>query len=285
MDAQLREVLSDCLGAAPRSGRAVSGGDIDQSMRVECEDGTTYFVKRYSEAGMPEAEARGLRWLAEAGVIHIPEVIAALAAPLPIIVLEWIEAVPPARDFDENLGRSLAALHQSGADGFGFAADNFIGRLPQSNRSRDCWVEFYASERIAPQIRMGRRSGVLSSSHEKRAEALIERLPELCGPPEPPSRLHGDLWGGNLMVDGEGQPCLIDPAVYGGHREMDLDMMRLFGGFGGRVFDAYAEVAPLAPGYEERVDLYQLYPVLVHVNLFGGGYVESADRILRHYTR
>jgi len=130
---------------------------------------------------------------------------------------------------------------------------------------------------------MARESGALSASQTQSAESLIERLPELCGPDEAPARLHGDLWGGNSMVDEEGRPCLIDPAVYGGHREIDLAMMRLFGGFSKRVFEAYHEATPLAPDHEDRMALYQLYPLLVHVNLFGGGYVGSVERILRHY--
>jgi fructosamine-3-kinase len=286
MDPVLRQVLTDLLGAAPHSAVPVSGGDIGASCRVELDDGARYFVKRYEDgrASMARAEAEGLRWLDEARAVRVARVAEVHDASPCVIVLEWIESRPSVSGFDEELGRSLAALHRSGAPGFGFEADNFIGRLPQSNRAHTSWEEFYAQERIRPQLHLARRSGAFSAALAARLESLLSKLPELCGPPEPPARLHGDLWGGNLMVDGEGRPCLIDPAVYGGHREMDLAMMQLFGGFSSRVFDAYREAAPLAPGYEERVPLCQLYPMLVHVNLFGGGYAGSVERIVGHYA-
>ncbi len=133
---------------------------------------------------------------------------------------------------------------------------------------------------------MARRAvdaGSLPASFLDRLERLAERLPALCGPPEPPARLHGDLWSGNAIIDARGGPAVVDPAVYGGHREMDLAMMRLFGGFGPRVFAAYEEAHPPAPGHQDRVALFQLYPVLVHVCLFGGGYARQAETILAGY--
>jgi len=173
-----------------------------------------------------------------------------------------------------------AALHRTGAPGFGLDHDNFIGRLPQSNRPAPDWGTFYRRERLEPQHRRARDAGVAPASLGRQLDRLYARLDALVGPPEPPARLHGDLWGGNLMGDDRGAPCLIDPAVYGGHREIDLAMMRLFGGFGPRVFAAYAESYPLAAGHEERIALYQLYPLLVHVNLFGGSYVGAVESAL-----
>ncbi|HEV8547695.1 MAG TPA: fructosamine kinase family protein, partial [Polyangiaceae bacterium] len=140
------------------------------------------------------------------------------------------------------------------------------------------------SERLEPQLRRASDAGRVTAALRRRFEELFARLPELVGPEEPPARLHGDLWGGNLHVDEQGAPCLIDPAAYGGHREVDLAMMRLFGGFSERVFSAYAESFPLAAGHAERTDLYQLYPLLVHVNLFGGGYGASVERALSRYV-
>lgn len=285
MDVGLSRALTECLGNEPRSITRISGGDIGNAHRLELSDGRTCFVKSYGASGgaMIEAEAAGLRWLRRANAIRVPTVIAARTAEPALLVLEWIETGAAGPRFDEQLGQALAQLHSKGPAEFGWDRDNFIGRLPQSNRRHGSWASFYARERIEPQLRMARESGALSASLTKDADSLIDRLPELCGPRETPARLHGDLWGGNSMVDAEGRPCLIDPAVYGGHREIDLAMMRLFGGFSKRVFDAYHEARPLAPGHEDRTALYQLYPLLVHLNLFGGGYAGSVERILRHY--
>jgi fructosamine-3-kinase len=194
-----------------------------------------------------------------------------------------LELLTPAKrrpDFDEALGRSLAALHRFGAPSFGLDHDNFIGRLAQSNTTANDWASFYWTSRLEPQLRLATDRGLIDSVMSSRFDALRRVLPERVGPEEPPSRLHGDLWGGNLHVDEAGQPCLIDPAVYGGHREIDLAMMRLFGGFGERAFGSYGDTWPLAPGAGDRVPLYQLYPLMVHVNLFGGSYVGSVRRTL-----
>jgi len=276
------EAIARALGTAVRSGRAVSGGDINQAEELTLADGRVVFAKTNGRAdpAMFPAEARGLGWLAEAGALRVPRVLAVSGEPPSFLVLERI--VPGRRrpDFDEALGRGLAALHRFGAAQFGLDHDNFIGRLPQSNRPAPTWAEFYRSRRIEPQLRLAADEGLASPRMLRGGERLLAAMEELVGPPEPPARLHGDLWGGNLLVDETGAPCLIDPAVHGGHRELDLAMMRLFGGFGGRVFDAYHEAHPLAPGHDERVPLYQLYYLLVHVNLFGGSYVASVERAL-----
>src|SRR6185436_7332699 len=178
-------------------------------------------------------------------------------------------------------GRGLAALHKFGAPYFGLDHDNFIGSLDQANDRRAAWADFYRDLRLEPLVARAAERGLVGVQLRRDFERLFERLDSLVGPAEAPARLHGDLWGGNLHVDERGQPCLIDPAVYGGHREIDLAMMRLFGGYGPRVFDAYEEAWPLSEGHERRTPLYQLYPLLVHVNLFGSGYVGQATRALR----
>jgi fructosamine-3-kinase len=196
-------------------------------------------------------------------------------------VLENIAPGPRRPDFDEQLGRALAALHRFGSPGFGLDHDNFIGRLPQSNTPASTWVDFYRERRLEPQLRLARESGLCSSAMARGFDRLFSVLAERVGPVEPPARLHGDLWGGNLIVDETGAGCLIDPAAYGGHREVDLAMMRLFGGFGPAVFAAYHEAWPLQPDHEERVPLYQLYFLMVHVNLFGGSYLAQTEQALR----
>jgi fructosamine-3-kinase len=279
----IRQRVEAALGSPVRDVRAVGGGDVNEDFRARLADGRDVFVKRNADApeGLFEAEARGLRWLAEAAALRVPEVLACAKAGEPaFLVLEHLESRPPAAGFDEALGRGLAALHRFGADRHGLDHDNFIGRLPQDNRPGDDWPTFYRERRLEPQLARARDGGLESSRMRAGFERVLTRLDELCGPGEPPSRLHGDLWGGNLMSDELGRPALVDPAVYGGDREVDLAMMRLFGGFSPRVFDAYAEAFPLRPGAAERVTLYQLYPLAVHVNHFGGHYVASLERAL-----
>ncbi|MEM8609910.1 MAG: fructosamine kinase family protein [Myxococcota bacterium] len=282
MTPSLRSTLAATFGSEVANASALSGGDINEAYAVQLADQRSVFVKTNGKApcGMFEAEADGLRWLAEAEVIRVPEVLAYSDETPAFLALELL--VPGKRmvGFDEALGRKLAALHAFGASSFGHRQNNFIGRLPQSNDTSPDWASFYWERRLAPQVRRAVDQGLLDSRTRKKLTALERALPERVGAPEPPARLHGDLWGGNLHVDGSGAPCLIDPAVYGGHREVDLAMMRLFGGFGASVFAAYEEVSPLAAGAADRIPLYQLYPLLVHVNLFGGSYARSVDRTL-----
>ena len=265
---------------------AIAGGDIGDSVQIEMKDGSKYFAKRYpgGESSMSSAEAHGLDWLREAGSLRIPLVVAASSSGDPRLVLEWIDQSPRTNLFDEIFGRGLAALHQSGAPEFGLTADNYIGSLRQCNQARQSWSEFYARERIAPQVELARRSHALPRDLDRSLEHLINTMSEHCGPEPEPARLHGDLWAGNLIADERGLPCLIDPAVYGGHPEMDLAMMKLFGGFSARVFDAYGEVAPLEQGFEERVALWQLYPLLVHLKLFGGSYLGRVAEVVSRYV-
>src|SRR4051812_19442334 len=278
-DGAIWQAVGEALGSKGRERRTLSGGDINQAYAVTLDDGRRWFVKTNPRppAGMFPSEARGLAWLSAARALRVPAVAAVDEA---FLVLELLQPGPRTPSFDEDLGRGLAALHRAGAPAFGLDHDNYIGRLPQSNRPAASWSELYRRERLEPQVRRAAAAGLVPPSLARAFERLYGRPPELVGPDEPPSRLHGDLWGGNLMADDRGAPCLIDPAVYGGHREIDLAMMRLFGGFGPRVFAAYAEAYPLAPGHEERVPLYQLYPLLVHVNLFGGSYVGSVEAAL-----
>lgn len=284
---ELESALQRRLGVQHLRCTGISGGDINEAYRVDCATGT-FFVKANARApeGLFAAEARGLEWLREAAALRIPKVVGVsdVGEPVSYLMLEYIEAGRPARQFDETLACGLAKLHRAGADRFGLDHDNFIGSLPQSNEAAPSWAEFYVSRRLGPQLERATASGRASYAMRRGFERLFSAMPGLVGSKEPPCRLHGDLWGGNLHVAEDGAPCLIDPAVYAGHREMDLAMMRLFGGFSERVFSAYNEAYPLSPGFEERVALYQLYPLMVHVNLFGGSYVGSVERALARYV-
>lgn len=288
MDDTLRDRLAAVLGSRVVRAAAVAGGSINRAFRVELADRTTAFVKAHP-AGLPQLfqrEAEGLRWLRAASELRVPEVLAwhdpAPAAPQGpgFLALEWIEPGRPARDFEQQLGRGLATLHRRGAPHFGLSEDNYIAALPQPNRSLADWPSFYAQRRLLPQLELASRHGRLPPDVRRALERVVTRATELCGPEEPPSHLHGDLWQGNVICDAAGSPVLVDPAVYGGHREIDIAMMKLFGGFGRTCFEAYDETYPRSPGHAQRTALYQLYPLLVHLNLFGETYVASLERAL-----
>jgi fructosamine-3-kinase len=280
-----RAAIEQALGVAVTRLEAVGGGDINEARRLTLADGRRAFAKYNPEApsGLFEAEAHGLDWLAEARALAVPRVLGVGSGSHAFLLLEWIEPGARCPDFDERLGRGLAALHRAGAPRFGLARDNFIGLLAQDNRPQADWAAFYRERRLAPLVRLAVERGAADAELARAFERLFARLDELTGPPEPPARLHGDLWGGNLHASAAGEPVLIDPAAYGGHREIDLAMMRLFGGFGERVFAAYAESFPLAPGASDRIAVYQLYPLLVHLCLFGVGYLGQVRRALERY--
>jgi fructosamine-3-kinase len=286
----LVNALARALGARVTAMRPLAGGDINDAHAVTLDDGREVFVKTRQDADprLFPCEARGLAWLAEAGALPVPRVLAvsAEAAPGPrFLALEMLRPGPRRRDHDQVLGRGLAALHAAGAPCFGLDHDNFIGSLPQDNTppATSTWSDFYAHRRLLPQVRRAIDSGRAPAGWAHDFDRLVEKLPALVGPAEPPARLHGDLWGGNLHAGAGGDPVLIDPAVYGGHREVDLAMLALFGGVSARVFDAYDEAYPLAQGWTARVSLYQLYPLLVHVNHFGASYGSQVERALRRY--
>ena len=289
INAALQEALRSALGSGLKTTRRLSGGDINDAFEVELMSGVRVFLKTNASAppSMFPAEAAGLDWLRAAGALRVPEVLAVSNGrddEPGFLVLELLTPGQPLRDFDQRLGRGMAELHRFGAPRFGWERPNFIGSLPQRNQAHDSWADFFWYERLEPQLTRAVTAGLASARLRTGFERLASRLTQLVGPAEAPARLHGDLWGGNLHIDESGAPCLIDPAAYGGHREVDLAMMRLFGGFGESVFRAYQEVWPLSPGYAERIALYQLYPLLVHLNLFGGSYAESVERSLARYV-
>lgn len=257
----------------------VGGGCINPAARVELDSGPV-FVKWNpgAPAGLFAAEAAGLRSLAAAATeLRIPAVLDVWDDGL---LLEWLEPTPPGREFSRQLGYGLAALHRTHP--LGTAGCNWIGPLPQNNTPAASWAEFWIARRLEPQLRRARDSARMPGSAEY-WESLFARIPEVLAPVEQErdSLLHGDLWSGNVLST-VGGPALVDPAVYGGHREVDLAMAELFGGFDAGFYRAYAEVWPLLPGYREaRRAIYQLYPLLVHVNLFGGAYIPQAARLLQ----
>jgi fructosamine-3-kinase len=203
------------------------------------------------------------------------------------LALQWIEPGRLDAAGERELGSALALTHTAHAPRFGsFGGSDaaWIGPLELSNEPTPDWASFYAERRLRPLARMARERGALSAAGTQAVLRVCERLPELVGPPEPPARLHGDLWSGNVLADRQGRPWLIDPSAYGGHREIDLAMLELFGAPSRAFFDSYEQVAPLADGRQERVGLYQLLPLLVHALLFGGSYSAAAERVAKRYT-
>lgn len=262
--------------------QAVGGGCIHHGQRLSTASGASFFLK--TNAHVPPdlftSEAQGLQALAAAGALRLPAV--HLAGP-DFILLEDLAPAPPAADYWERFGRQLAALHAHTGERFGFHADNYLGSTPQPNRWTADGYAFFAEQRLLFQARLAQRSGLLSSAEVDQVARLAQRLPELI-PPQPASLIHGDLWSGNALADNRGGPAVIDPAAHYGWAEAELGMTALFGGFPERFYQAYQEARPCPPGWRERLPIYNLYHVLNHVNLFGGGYVGQARGILRRYA-
>ncbi|GLW06319.1 fructosamine kinase [Microtetraspora sp. NBRC 13810] len=240
--------------------------------RAELPDGRHAFVKTGLVSQVFTSEAAGLRWLGETGTVAVPEV---LEAGEDRLVVEWVETADATAEAAERFGRRLAGLHRAGAGGYGAPWPGFIAELPMDNGPAADWPSFYASRRLHPFIRLARDTGRLGADDVGILEEVIGRLPELAGPAEPPARLHGDLWSGNLLWT-TGGVVLVDPAAHGGHRETDLAMLALFGApHLNTILAAYREEAPPSDGWRARVPLHQLHPLLVHVCLYGEPYRDS----------
>lgn len=279
--------IARALGSDVVDATGVSGGDINDAYRVTLADRRVVFVKSNAHAptGMFAAEARGLAWLGEVGVsgprtsemgsdpisaLRVPGV---LAVGGDWLALEWLELA--GRPSDAALGRGLARLHAIGAPTFGLDQVSYLATLPQDNAAEPDWPTFYVERRLRP-LCTHARLGLDAELDQLRAR------PDRFGPAEPPSRLHGDLWWGNVSACG-GAPVVFDPAVYGGHREVDLAMLALFGGLPDGLVAAYGEIHPLQPGWRQRIALHQLYPLAAHACLFGGGYGAQVKSTLARY--
>jgi fructosamine-3-kinase len=275
----------EALTGSPASATTPLGGT---ARRVELADGRTVVAKRHDHATAVRAEAAGLRWLAEPGTVPLPAV---HGYDDEWLVMDLVEPGAPSTGAADGLGRGLAAMHAAGAPAFGAPppdgpADAWIGLAPMRDEPGPVWPEWYAAHRIQPYLRTAVDQGTLSGSDVRAVESVCERLPELAGPAEPPARLHGDLWSGNVAWAADGRAWLIDPAAHGGHRETDLAMLHLFGCAQlDRIVAAYDEAAPLAAGWRARIGLHQLFPLLVHTVLFGGGYASQAAAAARSALR
>ena len=277
--ADIRATIAAALDRDVAAMSPLGGGDVADAYRVSLADGSTVFAKTKADAvpGFFTTEAFGLTWLREAGAVRVPEVLAVSDDP-PLLVQEWIEPGAPNRDTESDLGRELAELHMSSAPFFGREDRRSTGSRGLPNDPAETWAEFFAEQRLLVLARLARDQQALAEDTIRDVERIAARIDDLVGPAEPPARLHGDLWAGNRLVGRGGVSWLIDPGSFGGHREFDIAMMYLFGGFGYECFAAYHEVHPLADGWERRIPLHQLAPLIVHVLKFGGPYV-SATRL------
>jgi fructosamine-3-kinase len=287
LNSKIKTNIENELNSKIIDSQSLSGGCISDAYKIKTDKGERYFLKYNASItnDMFTKEAHGLQELKKAGAIKIPEVI---CYDKDFILLELIVAGNKQKNFSEEFGRNFALLHKFKSKYYGFYEDNYIGSNPQINitkeNEKNDWTKFYFNKRILFQLQLAEETGNSTSALRKAIAVLENKIDKvLIDDGENPSLLHGDLWGGNYLVDEKGFACLIDPAVYYGNREADLAMTKLFGGFDSRFYEAYNDVFPLLAGYEYRENIYKLYHVLNHLNLFGGGYYSQAMSLINYY--
>ncbi len=278
---KLKPEIESLLGDTIQDTRQLFGGDIADAFSLYTTNGLCYFLKhgQHLPGNMFAAEAEGLRAIASTNTVRVPEVIAATKH---FLLLELIETQTPGDNYWGMLGGQLATMHGHTAERFGFQIDNYCGATPQPNTWRADGHLFFAEQRLLYQGQLARDQGLLTARDIHSIEQLCMRLPELI-PLQPPSLLHGDLWSGNQMCDCSGQSVVFDPACYYGWAEAELAMTSLFGGFGDDFYSAYQDVRPLESGWQTRCALYNLYPLLNHLNLFGERYYQQVFSVIKRY--
>jgi len=265
--------------------RAIGGGSINEAFLLKTSNGL-YFIKYNSVSAFPgmfEKEASDLKILANTKTLDIPKIIGSGETEnFAFLLLQYVESGAPERNFWHEFGTKLADLHKNTSDTFGLDHTNFIGSLEQTNKPDPDFYNFFISQRIEPQLKNARNKGYFNSSDLQYFDSLFNSLHNII-PDEKPSLIHGDLWSGNFMITTNGTACLVDPALYYGHRESDIAMTQLFGGFDPEFYHAYNHAWPMEKGWQNRMDILNLYPLLVHVNLFGGSYIGQVLRIIRQF--
>jgi fructosamine-3-kinase len=286
-DRIIKNLIEEKLNKKIKSFTSLSGGCISNAYKVTAADGSNHFLKYNSSTSndMFLKEANGLKELSKANTIRVPKVI---GYSKDFLLTEFISSRNKKKDFFEDFGRNFSELHKFTAESFGFYEDNYIGSNPQINipeeNQKGSWVNFYFNKRILYQLQLSEKLGNSTSELRNLISKLEDKIEEIIGySDEKPSLLHGDLWGGNYMIDETGSAILIDPAVYYGNREADLGMTKLFGGFSSDFYKAYNECFPLKDGYDYRENIYKLYHVLNHFNLFGGAYYSQAISLMKFY--
>lgn len=286
-DKHIISEIEQHLGEQVVDTNSVGGGCIANSRKITTESGKVYFVKSGFAGKMFQNEASGLQELSKPKAIRVPEVI---IVNDDYLLLEFVATGVKKRDFFEDFGRRFADMHRFSGESFGFYEDNFIGATPQLNiplgNGSKNWDEFYFQNRLLFQYRLSEENGYSTEKLRKGFKLLENKISGILkGSEEDPSLLHGDLWSGNYMCDKNGDAVIIDPAVYYGHREADLAMTKLFGGFSSGFYKAYNESWPLLPGHKYRENIYLLYHVMNHLNLFGYGYLSQAESLLWYYLK
>lgn len=271
-------IIEKLLRVTIKSFQTAGGGCIGDSYAAEDTNGIKYFVKSYRKTGIVAAELVGLSELTKTGVIKVPTVIASSET---VLVLEYIESSTPNRSFYENFGHELAEMHKTVNSSFGFTQNTYLGTYLQDNRRLASWSEFYIEQRLAPQFELALKKGTLKS--KKVDSFLREAVSYISDGNIKPSLIHGDLWSGNFMVGSNGEPVIFDPAVSYSHWELELAMTKLFGGFKESFYHAYHEVNRKTEGYAIREDIYTLYHLLNHLNLFGTSYLSQVSHIIDKY--
>jgi fructosamine-3-kinase len=285
MNPDLKTHLSNLLNQSITNILPVSGGDISKAYQINTSN-NSYFLKVNKVASaleMFQKEANGLRSISQTNTIKTPKFITCNAFEnSSFILMEFIESKSPSSEDFKILGNQLADLHKYTSEYFGLNEDNFIGSLPQSNQQSKAWIDFYILERLWPQLKMAKQKQLLSDKEIPTEEALKNGLTPLFFNKKP-SLLHGDLWRGNYLISKNGEPYLVDPAIYYGHSEVDIAMSKLFGGFGDAFYQAYHSNLAKDEHTSARMEIYQLYYLLVHLNLFGASYYGSVSTILKKY--
>ena len=267
------------------SSRSIGGGSINSAYQINTAK-SQYFLK-YNSAAYPnmfESEFKGLELLAGSHSIRIPKTLFYYEGKAySCLLMEYIESGGKNAEFWKLFAEQLAKMHRSSSDFFGLSFDNYMGSLPQSNQKHTDFVEFFINERLIPQVKLARDSSFMSRQNLRQMDSLYIELGNIF-PKEAPALVHGDLWSGNFMNDEMGHPVIMDPAVYYGHREVDIAMTTMFGGFSSDFYDHYNSYYPMEPGWQSRMDYYKLYPILIHVNLFGASYLYDLQRIISSFA-
>lgn len=284
LNRQLSQVL--CQNFEIHQVTPVGGGNINSAYCLHTHTGKL-MLKTNSKSTYPQMfvrEAEGLKAIAATNTIAVPDVILQDDFDdTSILVLGWVDGRRATEKASAEMGLQLAAMHKNSAGYFGFEHNNYMGSLPQGNRKHDNWLGFFIEERLQPMVKMAVDKGLLHKNDVKNFDHLYLKLPHLFNE-EAPSLIHGDLWGGNYLIGMDEKPYLIDPAVSYAHRECDIAMTTLFDGFSPTFYDAYNEAFPLQPGWQNRLGLWNLYPLLVHLNLFGLGYLGQVREVMREYS-
>lgn len=280
------QIISETLGplAELKSANLVAAGNHNQGIRLNTSEGAFFLKLNFDhERDILAKEADGLEKLRKSTFLKVPQIYGhGRIEDYNFLLSEFVASSRQQLDYWENLGLGLAQLHLNTSKQFGLDSDNFIASLPQKNLQTNDWASFFVEQRLEPMLGKAYFDRLIPLDFLKKFQTIYAKLDSIF-PKEKPCLLHGDLWSGNVICDWEGQPCFIDPAIYYGHREMDLAFSRLFGGFDSRFYEAYDSIVPLEPDFESRMGIYNLYPLLVHLNLFGTAYLPGIEKIVKHF--